>query len=364
MGQVVGFTPDGAGAFVELEPGVEGFLYKDEIGLEAVKDARQLLSDGQQVTARITDLKVDERRLRLTIRALYQSWLSVPSTHRGMVIGRNGSTIQDIMRATGTYINLDSDSGQCSVEGPVQRAVQDAVQRIRAIIEKRVISFTIEDRQSGMIIGKDGSMIQQIQQQTGTQIEVNRTQVTVIAPNETTLGRTLDSIRAVISYYEVTMQVPSGRIGRVIGSGGSNIRSVRQQTDTWIDIAKDSSGRIRIEGKNRSNTERAAQLIQGYAASTVHFTGREAPIPPQLVPRRQLTIAKADLERLIRKQGGFFAMILGRRKSAIDRIQASTGTHISTESSASTVLISGSSFDSVERAVQEIDAALKEQSGT
>ena len=160
------------------------------------------------------------------------------------------------------------------------------------------------------------------------------------------------------------MQVPSGRIGRVIGSGGSNIRSVRQQTDTWIDIAKDSSGRIRIEGKNRSNTERAAQLIQGYAASTVHFTGREAPIPPQLVPRRQLTIAKADLERLIRKQGGFFAMILGRRKSAIDRIQASTGTHISTESSASTVLISGSSFDSVERAVQEIDAALKEQSGT
>lgn len=364
VGQVVGFTPDGSGAFVELEPGVEGFLYRDEIGLEDVKDARQLLSDGQQVTARITDLKVDERRLRLTIRALYQSWLSVPSTHRGMVIGRNGSTIQDIMRATGTYINLDSDSGRCSVEGPVQRAVQDAVQRIQTILEKRVISFTIEDRQSGMIIGKDGGTIQRIQQQTGAQIEVNRTQVTVIAPNEATLGRTLDSIRAAISYYEVTMQVPSGRIGRVIGSGGSNIRSVRQQTDTWIDIAKDSSGRIRIEGKTRGNTERAAQLIQGYAASTVSFTGREGPIPSQLVPRRQLTIAKADLERLIRKQGGFFAMILGRRKSAIDRIQASTGTHISTDSSTSTVMISGSSFDSVERAAQEIDAALKEQSGT
>ena len=278
-----------------------------------------------------------------------------------MVIGKNGSIIQEIMRATTTYINLDSDDGRCSIEGPTQQAVQTAVQRIQVILAKRVVAFTIEDRQAGMIIGKDGSTIQQIQQQTGAQIEVNRTQVAVIAPNDVALGRVLDSIRTAISYHEVTMSVPSGRIGRVIGSGGGNIRSVRQQTGTWIDIAKDNSGRIRIEGKTRADTERAARLIQGYAGSTAPFAGREGPIPSQLVPQRQLTIANADLERLTRKQGGFFAMILGRRKSTIDKIQAATRTQISANSSTRVVLIVGPSFDVVERAVQEVRTAIEAQ---
>jgi hypothetical protein len=87
--------------------------------------------------------------------------------------------------------------------------------------------------------------------------------------------------------------------------------------------------------------ERTARLIQGYAGSMAPFTGWEGPIPSQLVLQRQLTIANADLERLTRKQGGFFAMILSRRKSKIDKIQAATRTQLSANSSTGVVMIVG-----------------------
>jgi polyribonucleotide nucleotidyltransferase len=362
QGIVSEFMSDGSAAFVELEPGVDGFLYKDEISQQVVKDARELLAEGQQITARITELKIDERRLRLTVRGLYQEQLSIPASHRGMVIGRGGSVIQEIMRETNTYINLDSDDGRCLIEGATQQAVEAAVQRVQVILARRIVTFTIEDRQIGMLKGKEGSTIRKIEQSHQAQIDVDRTEVTVIAPNELMLGRVLDSIRIAIYYCEVTMNVASSNIGRVIGSGGSNIRTVRSQTNTWIDIAKDNSGRIKVEGKSRADAEQAARLIQDYARSATPFTTREAPIPSKLIPRRQLVLATKVMDQLMRKQGGFFAMILGRRKSTIDKIQAATNTQISANASTGTIIIIGLSCEIVEHAIQAINTAVEELS--
>jgi ribosomal protein S1 len=56
------------GAFVELVPGVEGLLHISEIGAGRVRQAREALSVGQEVTVRIVSVDPHARRLSLSQR--------------------------------------------------------------------------------------------------------------------------------------------------------------------------------------------------------------------------------------------------------------------------------------------------------
>jgi signal transduction histidine kinase/CheY-like chemotaxis protein/predicted RNA-binding protein with RPS1 domain len=67
-GQVVGLTT--AGAFVELEPGIEGFLPAAELPLEPPVRIEDWLWIHDRLVALITELDADRRRLRLSLRRL------------------------------------------------------------------------------------------------------------------------------------------------------------------------------------------------------------------------------------------------------------------------------------------------------
>jgi small subunit ribosomal protein S1 len=58
------------GAFVELEPGVEGLVHVSELGAtERVQHAREVVSPGQEVQVRVLDVDRDKRRIALSIGA-------------------------------------------------------------------------------------------------------------------------------------------------------------------------------------------------------------------------------------------------------------------------------------------------------
>jgi|GEM_PF-2001291 len=279
QGKVVGYTNDNTGAFVELTPGVEGFLYKDEIHVERVDNARQALSEGQQVQVRITELDRNERKLRLTIRGLYEEGLWVPESHKRIVIGKGGTSIKNIQRDTKTYINLD-DNGYCLIQGMSQIAVNHARQTVQTILATKIVTFSIQPRQIPMLIGKGGDTIKGIES-SDAQINVDSSagRITVTAANDIILRRTLEQIQAVISYYEVVIQVPSHMIGRVVGTRGATIDSIRNQTGVEIDIARDSSGHITIKGKNSDQVGRAVALIQSKTGSVNYLSVNEGTLP-------------------------------------------------------------------------------------
>jgi len=408
-GQVSGFTKDGAGTFVELEPGVEGFLYKDEIGVDRVKDARQILDEGQNITVRITEIDRPERKLRLTIRGLHEIILLVPSSHAPLVIGKRGSTINEIRRKTQTYIQLDN-SGECIIQGLEQQHIQAAEREINSILATRIVTVTIQSRQVPMLIGRGGSTIKGIQKNTGAQIDVDDQKVTVTAANDQVLQRTRQEIQAAISYCVVAIQVPSGRVGRVIGSGGATINAIKTSTNTRIDVSKDRSGRIDIEGKTKAEVERAVQLIYAQAGSVNYLsdfnTGTlpawsevrsSTPAPAQTSPKprrtaqpilsrqtkspsassprpkprsaaspsrsaqpqvyqQKLRISMAGIAALTRKKGGFLSAIFGGGQSPIEEIKNSTGTEIRVNSSTGVVTIIGRSQERVAQAVRQIQA--------
>jgi 4-hydroxy-3-methylbut-2-enyl diphosphate reductase len=59
-----------AGAFVKLEEGAEAFLPLSEISYRRIKKPEEVIAEGQDVEIQIIDLRTDERRMVLSMRAL------------------------------------------------------------------------------------------------------------------------------------------------------------------------------------------------------------------------------------------------------------------------------------------------------
>ena len=67
-GTVTGITK--FGAFVELAPGVDALLHVSQISREHVEKPSDVLSVGQEITAKIVDLNEEEKKISLSMKAL------------------------------------------------------------------------------------------------------------------------------------------------------------------------------------------------------------------------------------------------------------------------------------------------------
>lgn len=58
------------GAFVELEEGIEGLIHVSQLSRKRVEKPSDLLEEGQEVVARVIEIKLNDRRIRLSMSAL------------------------------------------------------------------------------------------------------------------------------------------------------------------------------------------------------------------------------------------------------------------------------------------------------
>jgi small subunit ribosomal protein S1 len=58
------------GAFVKLEPGVEGLVHVSELATRHVRSVGDVLKEGEEVECRVLAVDPDEQRLSLSIKAL------------------------------------------------------------------------------------------------------------------------------------------------------------------------------------------------------------------------------------------------------------------------------------------------------
>jgi small subunit ribosomal protein S1 len=58
------------GAFVEIEPGIEGLVHVSELKDERVENPRDVVQEGQEVDVKIIDINTQDRKVALSIKAL------------------------------------------------------------------------------------------------------------------------------------------------------------------------------------------------------------------------------------------------------------------------------------------------------
>ena len=58
------------GAFVEIEPGIEGLVHVSELREERVENPRDVVQEGQEVDVKIIDINTQDRKVALSMKAL------------------------------------------------------------------------------------------------------------------------------------------------------------------------------------------------------------------------------------------------------------------------------------------------------
>ena len=58
------------GAFVVLEPGIDALLHVSQISLDHIEKPSDVLKSGQEIEAKVVDIKIPERKISLSIKAL------------------------------------------------------------------------------------------------------------------------------------------------------------------------------------------------------------------------------------------------------------------------------------------------------
>ena len=58
------------GAFVVLEPGIDALLHVSQIALQHIEKPSDVLKSGQEIEAKVVDIRIEDKKISLSIKAL------------------------------------------------------------------------------------------------------------------------------------------------------------------------------------------------------------------------------------------------------------------------------------------------------
>ncbi|XP_054285585.1 LOW QUALITY PROTEIN: vigilin [Macrosteles quadrilineatus] len=223
--------------------------------------------------------------------------LTVDSKHSKHIIGKAGANINRIKEQTDAQIYISESDGHSNIriEGNKQgvdqakQELEDLINKLENEKEKDVI---IEQRLYRKIIGQKGEKIKEIREKfnqvliTFPNQNEKRDVVKVRGPKEDVdkCHKYLLKLVKEINESSHTVEVPIFKQYHklVIGKGGANIRKIREETHTQIDLPAegDKSDNIIITGK-KENVEEARERILKIQNEQANIVTEEVSIPPK-----------------------------------------------------------------------------------
>ena len=219
----------------------------------------------------------------------------------GRVIGKRGATVNRLQEETGARIEVVAEDGQCYISGAPSE-VENAVEAVTRIIEEgdgylpvgydengefggfdpsrsrgQGVAFDggggndwVEEvipcrspSAIGRVIGKGGSAIRVIEEETGTRIQVDKRML------ECVVSGPPENVRhAVIKCKQIMQEGFGGAVqrikctgfeGAIIGPGGKRVRSIAGQSRARVDIEKIGYGESECVIKGAPDAVAAAE---------------------------------------------------------------------------------------------------------
>ncbi|XP_055529153.1 vigilin isoform X1 [Wyeomyia smithii] len=212
------------------------------------------------------------------------------------IIGKNGANINRMKDEYEVLINIDEkDLKPIRIEGPavgVERAKQELLDKIAKLENEKEESIVIDHRLFKTIIGAKGETIREIRDKH------NQVQIVFPGPNDKSdivkirgPRDDVDKCHKYLTKYvkelqksSFVMEVPIFKQFHkyIIGKGGANIKKIRDETQTKIDLPAegDKNEVILITGK-KENVKDARDRIQKIQEELANIITEEIQIPPK-----------------------------------------------------------------------------------
>lgn len=315
--------------------------------LEHIKRAKMLIgrtvADGPRSPQQSgdTDVKVE---------------FAIPEDKCGLVIGARGAKIREIQQETRVEVNVGSrDTAVNRMIMVTLTGDPDRCRHARRIIEDLIADYNNSENDfhepmhtstmqipvdmTRTVIGPQGSTIRDIQVQSGAQVDVARRKDAIDGMIEVTFSGPPDCVDVAKSMINdlldeynhhsgrqndtVMMMIADNMCGLVIGSRGSNIRSIQEHSGARIRIdkrneARDGKVQVAITGSEEQREDAQAEILRiiresGKESNDRNFESRDHVIEVW-VPEEKC------------------GWIIGRQGSKISEIQAKTRTRVDVNS--------------------------------
>nr|XP_022901402.1 vigilin [Onthophagus taurus] len=210
------------------------------------------------------------------------------------IIGKNGANVNRLKEETNVLINID-ETGLIRIEGTklgVQKTKLELEEMVKKLENEKEKDVIIEQRHYKNIIGSKGEKIREIRDKFN-QVQINfpgpsdkRDVVKIRGPKEDVDKCTKFLQKLVKELNEASYQIEVPIFKQfhkfIIGKGGGNIRKIREETHTKIDLPAegDKNDVITITGK-KENVEEAREKIRRIQDELENIVSEEVTIDPK-----------------------------------------------------------------------------------
>ncbi|XP_062858912.1 vigilin isoform X2 [Trichomycterus rosablanca] len=254
--------------------------------------------------------------------------------HRHL-IGKNGANINRIKEQYKVLVRIPQDSDQCGlvrIEGDpqgVQMARRELVDMAQRMENERTKDLIIEQKFHRIIIGQKGEKIKEVRDKFP--------EVIITFPDQSQKSNTVQLrgpkievekcakflqkllLELVENSYSISLPIFKQFHKNIIGKGGANIKKIREETNTKIDLPTENSDSemIVITGK-KSNCEAARERILAIQRDLANLKETEVTIPAKL--HNSLIGSKGCLVRSVMEECGGVHIHFPAEGSGVDKV--------------------------------------------
>jgi polyribonucleotide nucleotidyltransferase len=173
-----------------------------------------------------------------------------PAENLGLLIGPGGSNIKAIQRDTGCRVDArdDGGGGVVAISGPSQEAVEAARVRVEAAVNPQTARVEIPANAVRRIIGPGGATISQLRRDTGAQVEVRGTTVSVSGASAAAIADAVRRVQALAFPPTLQLLCPRDLVGQLIGPGGATVKGIQAATGATVDVQGET---VSVSGPSR-----------------------------------------------------------------------------------------------------------------
>ncbi|KAB5555835.1 hypothetical protein PHYPO_G00038720 [Pangasianodon hypophthalmus] len=254
--------------------------------------------------------------------------------HRHL-IGKNGANINRIKELYKVSVRIPQDSDRCGlvrIEGDpqgVQRARRELVDMAQRMENERTKDLIIEQKFHRTIIGQKGEKIKEVREKFPEVIitfpdQSQKSDIVQLRGPKNEVEKCAKFLQKLLvelveSSYSISVPIFKQFHKNIIGKGGANIKKIREETNTKIDLPTENSESetIVITGK-RSNCEAARDRILAIQRDLANLKETEVSIPAKL--HNSLIGSKGCLVRSVMEECGGVHIHFPAEGSGVDRV--------------------------------------------
>jgi transcription antitermination factor NusA-like protein len=250
---------------------------ENKVHVEFVEDKDKILIQGPPTEVQAAENLLSSSLIELKNTMSFADIEVDPKWHRH-IIGKNGSNIGRIKTDTGTSINIPSDTTKSPViriEGSpegVAAAKEEILEMAKKFDNEKSRDIIIEHKYHKNIIGQKGEKVREIRERF-SEVQISfpesdaKSDIVTLRGPKDDVDKCYDymkklSVELIASSFKLGVPIFKRFHGNVIGRGGANIKKIKEETNTIIDIPAENndSDVIYVQGY-KADAEKARDMI-------------------------------------------------------------------------------------------------------